>query len=78
MIKLLFVIIVVLIILFILWKKNKDLNLESKSKFYRNLLIIIFIFGILFFLATSGKVIIPQILSLFKIFLPLLTKLIGI
>ena len=78
MIKFLFVLIFLIIIIFIFWQKNKDIRNYKKSNFFKTLLIIIIIVGFLFILATSGKFILPQLLSIFKMALPLITKLIGI
>mgnify|MGYP004219360591 FL=1 len=64
-------------ILFILRNRAKSGSLRN-SKLYRNLILIVIIAGVLFFLATSGKFIIPQLLNILKVGLPFLTKLIGI
>ncbi len=77
MIRLLIVLAVIVMILFILRSRAKPSSFGS-SKFYRNLILIVVVAGLLFFLATSGKFIIPQLLNLIKIGLPFLTKLIGI
>ena len=77
MIRLLIVLAVIVIILLILRNRAKT-NSFGNSKLYRNLIFIVIIAGLLFFLATSGKFLIPQLLNLFKVGLPFLTKLIGI
>ena len=77
MIRLLIVLAVIVMILFILRSRAKSGSLGN-SKLYRNLILIVILAGLLFFLATSGKFIIPQLLNLIKIGLPFLTKLIGI
>ena len=77
MIRLLIVLAVLVLILFILRSRAKSVSFKA-SKFYRNLIMIVIIGGLLFFLATSGKFLIPQILNLIKVGLPFLTKLIGI
>ena len=77
MIRLLIVLAVIVIILLILRNRAKT-NSFGNSKLYRNLILIVIIAGLLFFLATSGKFLIPQLLNLFKVGLPFLTKLIGI
>tara|TARA_Y100001970_G_C13616390_1_gene547314 strand:- start:277 stop:474 length:198 start_codon:yes stop_codon:yes gene_type:complete len=64
-------------ILFILRSRSKSGSIGS-TKLYRNLILIVIVAGLLFFLATSGKFLIPQFLNLIKIGLPFLTKLIGI
>ena len=77
MIRLLIVLAVIIMILFILRKRAKSESLRN-SKLYRNLILIVIIAGVLFFLATSGKFIIPQLINILKVGLPFLTKLIGI
>ena len=77
MIRLLIVLAVIIMILFILRNRAKSGSL-SNSKLYRNLILIVIIAGVLFFLATSGKFIIPQLINILKVGLPFLTKLIGI
>ena len=78
MLKLLFVLLTIFIILFIFWNKNKRIGNLKKSNFYKNLFIIVVVAGILFFLATSGKFVLPQLMQIFKMILPLITRLIGI
>ena len=77
MIRLLIVLAVIIMILFILRNRAKSGSLGN-SKLYRNLILIIIIAGVLFFLATSCKFIIPQLINILKVGLPFLTKLIGI
>ena len=77
MIRLLIVLAVIVMILFILRSRAKSSSFGN-SKLYRNLILIVVIAGLLFFLATSGKFLIPQLLNLIKVGLPFLTKLIGI
>ena len=76
MIRLLIVLAVIVMILFILRSRAKSSSF-GYSKLYRNLILIIVVAGLLFFLATSGKFLIPQLLNLIKVGLPFLTKLIG-
>ena len=77
MIRLLIVLAVIIMILFILRSRAKSSSFGN-SKLYRNLILIVLVAGLLFFLATSGKFLIPQLLNLIKVGLPFLTKLIGI
>ncbi len=77
MIRLLIVLSVIIMILFILRNRAKSDHI-GKSKLYRNLILIVIVVGVLFFLATSGKFLIPQLLNIFKVGLPFLTKIIGI
>ena len=77
MIRLLIVLAVIVMILFILRSRAKS-NSFGNSKLYRNMILIVIVAGLLFFLATSGKFLIPQLLNLIKVGLPFLTKLIGI
>ena len=76
MVRLLIVLAVIVMILFILRSRAKSASIGS-TKLYRNLILIVIVAGILFFLATSGKFLIPQLLNLIKVGLPFLTKLIG-
>ena len=78
MFKFLLVLVTLIVIILIFWNKNKGKGGTRKSNLYKNLLIIIVVAGILFFLATSGKFILPQILQIFKLVLPILTKFIPI
>ena len=77
MIRLLIVLALIIMILFILRSRAKSGSLGN-SKLYRNLILIVVVAGLLFFLATSGKFLIPQLLNLVKVGLPFLTKLVGI
>ena len=76
MIRLLIVLAVIIMILFILRSRAKSGSIGG-AKLYRNLILIVIVAGLLFFLATSGKFLIPQLLNLIKVGLPFLTKLIG-
>ena len=78
MIRLLIVLAVIVMILFILRSRSNKSGSFGSSKLYRNLILIVVVAGLLFFLATSGKFLIPQLLNLIKVGLPFLTKLIGI
>ena len=51
---------------------------QKKSNIYKNLILLIIIIGILFFLATAGKFILPKLMQIIKMALPALTKIIGI
>ena len=77
MVQLLIVLVVIVIILFILRSRSKTGSFGN-SKLYKNLIFIVILAGLLFFLATSGKFLIPQLLNIIKVGLPFLTKLIGI
>ena len=71
MIKIIFLTIFIVAILYLLKKK-------SHSNIYGKLILIFIIVAILFLIATSGRVIFPQILQILKIGIPLITKFIGI
>ena len=77
MFQLLIVLIVIVIILFILRSRAKS-QYNNYGNFYRNLILIVIIGGLIFFLATAGRFLIPQLFNLIKVGLPFLTKLIGI
>ena len=78
MIKFLLVFVIISIIFLIFWRKNYTQGNIKKSNFYRNILILIIAIGILFFISTAGRFILPQIFQILKMALPLLTRFIGI
>ena len=83
MVRLLIVIILLVIILFIFWQRNRIIGNKNriignakKANIYKNLILLIIIVGVLFFLATAGKFILPKLMQIIKMALPALTKLI--
>ena len=77
MIRFVFLIALVLSILFILNNRSKVIK-NNNTNLYKWLILATIIIGIIFLLATSGKIILPQILQVIKMGLPLVTKFIGI
>ena len=77
MIRLVLVLALVIVIILVLRNKSKKFN-SKRSDIYKKIILIIIILALIFFLATSGKFILPQILKIIKIGLPFLTKFIGI
>ena len=77
MVKFFIVLVLIVIILFIFRnsRKNKD---QFKSDIFKKLILLIIVFSIIFFIATSGKMILPQLFNILKLALPFLTKFIGI
>lgn len=75
MIKIIFLTIFIVSILYLL-KKNSNSN--SNSNIYGKLILVVIVMVILFLVATSGKFILPQFLQIIKIGLPLITKFIGL
>ena len=73
MLKIIFLLFFIIAILFVL--KN---NSNNKSKIYKRLIFLVIVLGILFIIATSGKFILPQLLQIFKMGLPIVTRLIGL
>ena len=74
-----FLIVIILIILALLVFRNSRKNISNdKPDIYKKIILAVIILAIIFFLATSGKFIIPQILKITKIILPFLTKFIGV
>ena len=71
MIKIIFLVILIISILFLLKKK-------TKSNIYGKIIFLIIILAILFLIATSGRFILPQILPILKIGLPFISKFIGL
>ncbi len=76
MIRLLIVLIVIIFILLILKSRKTSGSLSKKN--YNKIIFGIIIIGFIFFLATSGKFLIPQILNVIKVAIPFLTKFIAI
>lgn len=70
MIRIILLTIFVVAILYFL-KKN------SNSNIYGKIIIVVVILVFLFLIATSGKLLIPQMLQVLKIGLPFITKFIG-
>ena len=71
MIRIFFLALIVVAILYVLKKR-------SNSNIYGKLIFLTIIVLILFVVATSGKLVLPQILQILKIGLPFITKFIGI
>ena len=76
MIRLLIVLLAVIAILYILRSRSKNSKITNKN--YNKVIISIIVIGLLILIATSGRYLLPQVLQLFKVGLPLITKLIGI
>ena len=81
--RLLIVIILLIIILFIFWQRNRIIGNKNrirgnkkKANIYKNLILLIIIIGVLFFLATAGKFILPKLMQIIKMALPVLIKII--
>ena len=78
MIRLAIVLLLILIVLFVLWKRSSNNKfLKNKQNIYKSLIIIIILLGLAFFLATSGKFILPKIFQIIKFALPFLSKFIA-
>ena len=73
MFKVIFLLILIISILLIL--KNK---FKTNANFYNKAIFALIFLGFLFFIITSGKLIIPQFLQIIKILLPIATKFIGL
>ena len=77
MVKFLIVLILIVVILFIFRNSRKNKG-QFKNDVFKKLILLVVIFGIIFFIATSGKVVLPQLLNILKVAIPFLTKFIGI
>ena len=77
MIRLILVIALIIVIILVLKNRSKESNF-NRSDIYKKIILIIIVLALVFFLATSGKFILPQVLKIIKIGLPFLTKFIGI
>ena len=53
------------------------LKKKTNASIYSKLIFLLPILVVLFLIATSGKIILPQILQIIKIGLPLITKFVG-
>ena len=73
MFKVIFLLILIISILLVLKSKFK-----SNANFYNKAIFTLIFLGFLFFIITSGKLIIPQLLQIIKIVLPIATKFIGL
>ena len=74
----LFIVVVFIILILLIFRNYRNKSGTNKSDIYKKIILILIVGVILFFLATSGKFIIPQLLQLLKVTLPFLTKFIGI
>ena len=75
MIRLVIVSIILAIALFYLWKKNT--NDQKKADLYKYLLIILVVLVLGFFLATTGKFILPKLFQIITKLLPFITRFIA-
>ena len=76
MIRFILLIGIVILILFILANRSNRNN--SSKNFYKKIILVLIVLGLIFLLATSGRYILPQIMQIIKIGLPFLTKFIGV
>ena len=77
MVRLIIVLLVIVVMLFIFRNRSKNIS-PNKFRNYNKIIVLVIVIGIIFLIATSGRFILPQILQIFKIALPFLTKFIGI
>ena len=77
MVRLLIVIAIVVILLVIIRNSRNKISSKNPDKF-KVLIFVIIIGAAVFFLATSGRFILPQVLQIIKIGIPFLTKFIGL
>ena len=77
MFRLFGVLVLIVVILIIMRSRAKQKHKMSPAA-YKKVIFVIIVLGTLFFLATSGRYLLPQILQLIKVGIPLLTKFIGI
>ena len=76
MIRLIIVIALVIILLIIF--RSRRSKISKNIDIYKILIFVIIIGAVVFFMATSGRFILPQILQIIKIGIPFLTKFIGL
>jgi len=73
----LFIVIVIVVILLVIFR-NRRIKISNNPDIYKILIFVVIIGAIVFFLATSGKFILPQILQIVKFGIPFLTKFVGL
>ena len=73
----LFIVIAIVIIILIIFRNRRN-KISNYPDIYKKLIFILIIGALIFFLATSGRFILPQILQIVKIGIPFLTKFIGL
>ena len=73
----LIIVIALVIILLIIFRSRRN-KISKNTDIYKILIFVIIIGAAVFFLATSGRFILPQILQIIKIGIPFLTKFIGL
>ncbi|SVC33772.1 uncharacterized protein METZ01_LOCUS286626 [marine metagenome] len=73
----LFIVIAIVIIILIIFRNRRN-KISNYPDIYKKLIFILIIGAVIFFLATSGRFILPQILQIIKIGIPFLTKFIGL
>ena len=76
MVRLFIVVAVVVVILLIF--RNRRNKISNNPDIYKKLIFVLILGTVIFFLATSGRFILPQILQIIKIGIPFLTKFIGL
>jgi len=73
----LFIVIAIVIIILIIFRHRRN-KISNYPDIYKKLIFILIVGAVIFFLATSGRFILPQILQIIKIGIPFLTKFIGL
>ena len=73
-----FILLVGIVILILVILANRSNKNNSSKNFYKKIILVLIVLGLIFLLATSGRYILPQIMQILKIGLPFLTKFIGI
>ena len=73
----LFIVVAIVIIILIIFRNRRN-KISNYPDIYKKIIFILIIGAVIFFLATSGRFILPQILQIIKIGIPFLTKFIGL
>jgi len=73
----LFIVIAIVVIILIIFRSRRN-KISNYPDIYKKIIFILIVGAVIFFLATSGRFILPQILQIIKIGLPFLTKFIGL
>ena len=74
----LFIVIAIVVILLVIIRNSRNKISSKNPDMFKVLIFVIIIGAVVFFLATSGRFILPQILQIIKIGIPFLTKFIGL
>ena len=73
-----FIVLVIILLILLVFRSRSNSDTMFSKNFYKKAIFSLIVIGLIFFMATSGKLLIPQLLKIIKLTLPFLTKFIGI